>query len=82
MYCFPEIGRAWFDRGFGRTLVILGGAMRRLADRGLLHNLSDPILAAYQFAGLVIDEPMNEVMFAGTDAPHPPTGSTASQTRQ
>jgi TetR/AcrR family transcriptional regulator, mexJK operon transcriptional repressor len=65
---FPEVGRAWFDRGFDRTLVILGEAMRRLADRGLLHNLSDPTLAAYQFAGLVMYQPMNQVMFAGTDA--------------
>jgi TetR/AcrR family transcriptional regulator, mexJK operon transcriptional repressor len=68
---FPEIGRAWFDRGFDRALVILGEAMRRLADRGLLHNLSDPALAAYQFAGLVMYLPMNQVMFAGTDAPPP-----------
>ena len=68
---FPEVGRAWFDRGFDRTLVILGEAMRRLADRGLLHNLSDPTLAAYQFAGLVMYQPMNQVMFAGTDAPPP-----------
>jgi TetR/AcrR family transcriptional regulator, mexJK operon transcriptional repressor len=66
---FPEAGRAWFDRGFDRSLVILGEAMRRLADRGLLHNLSDPTLAAYQFAGLVMYQPMNQVMFAGTDAP-------------
>lgn len=65
---FPEVGRAWFDRGFDRALVILGEAMRRLADRGLLHNLSDPTLAAYQFAGLIMYQPMNQVMFAGTDA--------------
>jgi len=65
---FPEVGRAWFDRGFDRTLVILGEAMRRLADRGLLRNLSDPTLAAYQFAGLVMYQPLNQVMFAGTDA--------------
>jgi len=65
---FPEVGRAWFGRGFDRSLVILGEAMRRLADRGLLHNLSDPTLAAYQFAGLVMYQPMNQVMFAGTDA--------------
>jgi TetR/AcrR family transcriptional repressor of mexJK operon len=70
---FPEVGRAWFDRGFDRTLVILGEAMRDLADRGLLHNLGDPTLAAYQFAGLVIYQPMNQVMFAGTDA-LPPAG--------
>jgi hypothetical protein len=42
--------------------------MQRLADRGLLHNLGDPTLAAYQFAGLVMYQPMNQVMFAGTDA--------------
>jgi TetR/AcrR family transcriptional repressor of mexJK operon len=65
---FPEVGRAWFDRGFDRTLVILGEAMQRLADRGLLHDLADPTLAAYQFAGLVVYQPMNQVMFAGTDA--------------
>jgi TetR/AcrR family transcriptional regulator, mexJK operon transcriptional repressor len=65
---FPEIGRAWFDRGFDRALVILGEAMQRLADRGLLHGLADPVLAAYQFAGLVMYQPMNQVMFAGTDA--------------
>jgi TetR/AcrR family transcriptional regulator, mexJK operon transcriptional repressor len=68
---FPEAGRAWFDRGFDRTLVILGEAMQRLADRGLLHNLSDPTLAAYQFAELVMYQPMNQVMFAGTDAVPP-----------
>jgi TetR/AcrR family transcriptional regulator, mexJK operon transcriptional repressor len=58
---FPELGKAWFDRGFDRTLVILGEAMQRLAD------LSDPTLAAYQFAGLVMYQPMNQVMFAGTE---------------
>jgi TetR/AcrR family transcriptional regulator, mexJK operon transcriptional repressor len=65
---FPEIGRAWFDRGFERILPVLGEAMLGLADRGLLHNLSDPTLAAYQFAGLVMYQPMNQLMFAGTDA--------------
>jgi TetR/AcrR family transcriptional regulator, mexJK operon transcriptional repressor len=65
---FPDVGRAWFDRGFERTLVVLGEAMRRLAGRGLLRDLPDPTLAAYQFAALVMYQPMNEVMFAGTDA--------------
>jgi TetR/AcrR family transcriptional regulator, mexJK operon transcriptional repressor len=65
---FPEIGRAWYDRGFDRSLVILGESMQRLADRGLLRDLGDPTLAAYQFAGLVMYRAMNQVMFAGTDA--------------
>ena len=65
---FPDVGTAWFEGTFDRTLVILGEAMQRLADRGLLQNLSDPTRAAYQFAGLVMYQPMNQVMFAGTDA--------------
>jgi TetR/AcrR family transcriptional regulator, mexJK operon transcriptional repressor len=65
---FPEVGQAWFERGFGSVLPILGEAMRGLADRGLLHNLDDPTLAGYQFAGLVMYLPMNQAMFAGTEA--------------
>jgi TetR/AcrR family transcriptional repressor of mexJK operon len=65
---FPEVGRAWFDRGFDRALVILGQSMQRLADRGLLRDLGDPTRAAYQFAGLVMYQPMNQAMFAGTGA--------------
>ena len=49
-------------------VAILGEAMQRLADRGLLQGLADPDLAAYQFAGLVMYQPMNQVMFGGTDA--------------
>src|SRR5580704_3849404 len=53
---FPEVGRAWFDQGF---------------DRALLQGLGDPTLAADQFAGLVLYRPMNQAMFAGTDAVPP-----------
>ena len=63
---FPEVGKAWYDRGFGPALSILGAALQRLARRGLLRALSDPMLAAYQFAGLVMYQPMNQAMFAGT----------------
>jgi AcrR family transcriptional regulator len=63
---FPEVGRAWYDRGFGPALAILGDALQRLAARGFLRNLADPTLAAYQFAGLVMYQPMNQAMFAGT----------------
>jgi TetR/AcrR family transcriptional regulator, mexJK operon transcriptional repressor len=68
---FPEIGRAWFEQGFDRALVILGEALQGLADRGLLHDLGDPTLAAYQFAGLVMYQPMNQLMLAGTGDPPP-----------
>jgi TetR/AcrR family transcriptional regulator, mexJK operon transcriptional repressor len=63
---FPEVGRAWFDLGFGPTVSVLADALQRLAGRGLLRNLGDPALAAYQFAGLVMYKPMNQAMFAGT----------------
>jgi AcrR family transcriptional regulator len=63
---FPEVGRAWFEQGFDRALVILGEALHGLEERGLLHDLGDPTLAAYQFAGLVMYLPMNQSMFAGT----------------
>jgi TetR/AcrR family transcriptional repressor of mexJK operon len=65
---FPDISMTWFDGGFHRTLVLLGEAMTRMADRGLLRELPDPTLAAYQFAGLVMYKPMNQAMFAGTGA--------------
>jgi TetR/AcrR family transcriptional regulator, mexJK operon transcriptional repressor len=65
---FPDICTAWFDDGFHRALVLLGESMTTLADRGVLRELADPTLAAYQFAGLVMYKPMNQVMFAGTAA--------------
>ena len=63
---FPEVGRAWFEQGFDRALVVFGEALHDLEERGLLHDLGDPTLAAYQFAGLVMYLPMNQSMFAGT----------------
>jgi TetR/AcrR family transcriptional regulator, mexJK operon transcriptional repressor len=65
---FPEVGQAWYERGFNRTLTVLGDALSALAERGLLHNIKDPILTAYQFAGLVMYQPMNQVMFAGSES--------------
>ena len=65
---FPEVGQAWFDRGFHSALVTVGESLRTLAGRGLLRDLGDPVLAAYQFAGLVMYEPMNQAMFAGAGA--------------
>jgi hypothetical protein len=47
---------------------MLGQALTRLSERGLLRELPDPTLAAYQFAGLVMYKPMNRAMFAGTAA--------------
>jgi TetR/AcrR family transcriptional regulator, mexJK operon transcriptional repressor len=65
---FPAVSGAWFQDGFETSLALLGEALSRLAERGLLRDLSDPTLAAYHFAGLVMYKPMNQVMFAGTAA--------------
>jgi TetR/AcrR family transcriptional regulator, mexJK operon transcriptional repressor len=65
---FPEIGRVWFDRGFLGSLASLGQSLQRLADRGLLRELDDPVLAAHQFAGLVMYVPLNQAMFCGPEA--------------
>lgn len=65
---FPDVARAWFERGFEGMLGTLGATLRRLADAGQLRRLDDPRLAAYQLAALVMYQPMNQVMFAGTDA--------------
>jgi len=63
---FPEVCGAWFTSGFENSLEALGTALTRLTERGLLRELDDPTLAAYQFAGLVMYKPMNRAMFAGT----------------
>jgi TetR/AcrR family transcriptional regulator, mexJK operon transcriptional repressor len=48
--------------------VTVGESLRSLAERGLLRDLGDPTLAAYQFAGLVMYQPMNQAMLAGSEA--------------
>jgi TetR/AcrR family transcriptional repressor of mexJK operon len=65
---FPAVSGAWYEDGFEHSLALLGAALARMADRGLLRELDDPTLTAYQFAGLVMYKPMNQVMFAGTAA--------------
>jgi TetR/AcrR family transcriptional repressor of mexJK operon len=61
---FPELGRAWYQRGFERVLATLADCFRRLADRGLL-RLDDPLLTAHHFVGQLLWIPMNQVMFTG-----------------
>lgn len=65
---FPDVCGRWFTVGFEGSLEMLGEALTRLTERGLLRELPDPTLAAYQFAGLVMYKPMNRAMFAGTAA--------------
>jgi TetR/AcrR family transcriptional regulator, mexJK operon transcriptional repressor len=67
---FPEPGRTYWERGFERGLATLAGQLQQLADRGHL-GVEEPMLAAQQFAGMVLWVPVNKAMFCG-DAALPP----------
>ena len=68
---FPELGRAFYEQGPGRTLSALATAFERLAARGLL-QLDDPALAAAQFNWLIMSAPLNRAMLLGDDGPPDP----------
>jgi TetR/AcrR family transcriptional regulator, mexJK operon transcriptional repressor len=63
---FPELGRAFYERGPGRTIAALADAFERLAARGLLH-VDDPALAASQFNWLIMSVPINDAMLLGLE---------------
>jgi TetR/AcrR family transcriptional repressor of mexJK operon len=63
---FPELGRAFYERGPGRTIAALAATFARLAARGLL-TVEDVNLAASQFNWLVMSAPLNQAMLLGRD---------------
>jgi AcrR family transcriptional regulator len=63
---FPELGRAFYERGPGRTIEALASAFERLAARGVL-ELDDPVLAAQHFNWLIMSIPLNRAMLLGMD---------------
>jgi TetR/AcrR family transcriptional repressor of mexJK operon len=63
---FPELGRAFYERGFGRSVGALASAFERLAARGVL-QLDDPVLAAAQFNWLIMSAAVNRAMLLGDD---------------
>jgi TetR/AcrR family transcriptional regulator, mexJK operon transcriptional repressor len=64
---FPELGRAFYERGAGRSIAGLATAFERLTARGLL-RAHDPELAAAHFNWLVMAAPVNRAMLLGDDA--------------
>jgi TetR/AcrR family transcriptional repressor of mexJK operon len=67
---FPELGQAYWQLGFQKGLTTLADGLRRLAERGQL-NIPDPLLAAGQFAGLVLWIPVNQALLCGDQAVTP-----------
>jgi TetR/AcrR family transcriptional repressor of mexJK operon len=68
---FPDLGRAFYDRGPGRTIAALGTVFQSLAARGVL-QLDDPLLAAAHFNWLIMSAPLNDAMLLGNDQPPAP----------
>jgi TetR/AcrR family transcriptional regulator, mexJK operon transcriptional repressor len=64
---FPELGRAFYERGAGRTMAAMATAFERLTARGLL-RADDPELAAAHFNWLIMAAPVNRAMLLGDDA--------------
>ena len=69
---FPELGRAFYELGPGRTIGELAQAFRRLGERGLL-TINDPTRAASDFNWLVMSDPLNHAMLLGESEPPDPT---------
>jgi TetR/AcrR family transcriptional regulator, mexJK operon transcriptional repressor len=68
---FPQLGLAYWERGFRAGVDALAASIAVLAERGRL-VVHDPRLAAQHLAGLVLWVPLNRVMFAG-GTNRPPT---------
>jgi TetR/AcrR family transcriptional regulator, mexJK operon transcriptional repressor len=64
----PDLGRNWYEQGFGRVLAMLASCFRSLAEKKLL-KVKDPLLAANHFAGILLWIPVNEAMFTGNSKP-------------
>ena len=60
---FPELGRAYYERGPGRTADVLSTRFGHLAERGLL-RVDDPSLASQEFVWLVLSIPLNRAMLS------------------
>ena len=61
---FPELGRAFYERGPGRTIAALAVVFESLAARGAL-VLGDPRAAAGHFNWLIMSAPINRAMLLG-----------------
>ena len=64
----PDLGRNWYEQGFGRILAMLASCFRTLAEKKLL-RIEDPLVAANHFAGMLLWIPMNEAMFTANNTP-------------
>ena len=64
---FPELGRTYYERAPRQSIEALARCFERLAGRGLL-RIDEPLLAAAQFAYLVLTIPQDRALLCGEDA--------------
>jgi TetR/AcrR family transcriptional regulator, mexJK operon transcriptional repressor len=64
---FPELGRAFYERGLRRTTSALASVFEQLAARGAL-RVDDPALAAAHLNWLIMSGPVNQAMMLGSDS--------------
>jgi TetR/AcrR family transcriptional repressor of mexJK operon len=67
---FPALGRMFYERGAGATLVALADSFARLDADGTL-RIADPGLAAAHFNWLIMSAPINRAMLLGESIPPP-----------
>ena len=72
---FPDLGRAFYDLGPGRSITQLATAISRLAQRGLL-TVNDATRAASDLNWLIMSEPLNRAMLLGDITPPNRTATT------
>lgn len=65
---FPDLGRAFYELGPGRTITQLATAIARLGQRGLL-TVNDATRAASDLNWLIMSEPLNRAMLLGDNGP-------------
>ncbi len=63
---FPDLARAWYERGPERGYQTMADRFRALAQRGRL-RVDDPLLAAQHFHWLVLSVLLNQAMFGGDE---------------
>lgn len=77
---FPNLGRAFYELGPGRTIAQLATAIERLGKRRLL-TVTDSTRAASDLNWLIMSEPLNRAMLLGDNGP-PSNASIAAWAHQ
>ena len=75
---FPDLARKYHESWLRRTIEVLATVFDRLSERREL-LVDDPLLAAMQFAFLVVGEPLDTAMFSWRATPYASRAQFASR---